>query len=58
MFNYQRVSRQVSGFQILNPNGSKDGQPRTFELQLSAFDIKHLRRAREQDLESIGEDAE
>lgn len=35
-----------------------DGQPRTYELQLSAFDLKHLRRAREQDLESIGEDAE
>lgn len=36
----------------------EDGQPRTYELQLSAFDLTHLRRAREQDLESIGEDAE
>ena len=52
------VYRGASGFQIVNPKGSKDGQPRTYELQLSAFDLKHLRRAREQDLESIGEDAE
>ena len=35
-----------------------EGSPEFVEFHLGAFDLKHLRKPREQDLESIGEDEE